>query len=95
MPPKVDERHLHALLGSAGKTIASQPGAKKVVARLKEAHSPQDLAVVLQSVDLGLDSSARDIIWQAAVDKERWRETHAALVRSAELHIIERFSASS
>jgi len=95
MPAKVDARYLHALLGSAGKSIASQPGAKNVVARMKLAASPEDFAYVLQNVDLGLDRSARDIIWEAAANKTKWREAHATLVRSAELHIIERFSASS
>ena len=95
MKGKVDERHLNALLGTAGKSIASAPGAKGVVARMKLAESPQDLAVVLQSVDLGVDEPARRTIWEAATDKDRWRETHAMLVSSAERHIVERFHASS
>lgn len=92
---KVDERYLRALLGSVGKTIASQPGAKGVVDRMRLARSPADLAVVLQGVDLGLDAAGREAIWEAATDDERWREAHALLVRSAEQHIVERFSASS
>lgn len=95
METQVDERHLHALLGSAGKSIASLPGAKRVVARLKLAESPQDLVYLLQSVDLGVDEPARRTIWQAAADDERWRETHATLVRSAEQHLIDKFSPSS
>lgn len=95
MPPKVDARYLNALLGSAGKSIASQPGAKRVVARMKLAASPEDFTYVLQGVDFGLDASARDAIWQAAADKDHWREAHATLLRSAEHHLIERFSASS
>lgn len=92
---KVDDRHLAALLGSAGKSIAGLPGAKRVVARLKLADSPQDLAYLLQSVDLGVDEPARRTIWEAAADESRWRETHATLLRSAEQHLIDRFSPSS
>jgi len=92
---KVDDRHLRALLGSAGKSIAQQAGAKGVVARLKLAHSPQDFATVLQDVDLGLDEPARQTIWAAAVDHDRWEETHATLLRSAEQHLVDKFSASS
>lgn len=93
--PPVDARYLHALLGSAGKNIAAAPGAKDVVARMKHAKSREDLAYVLQSVDLGLDEPARHVIWDAALDREKWRETHAVLVRSAEQHLIDRFSPSS
>jgi hypothetical protein len=92
---KVDERYLNALLGSAGKSIASAPGAKTVVARMKLVRSPEDFAYLLQSVDLGLDMDARKAIWEAAADKERWRETHALLVRSAEQQLTDRFHASS
>lgn len=92
---KVDERHLRALLGSAGKSIASQPGAKGVVDRMRLARSSADLAHVLQGIDLGLENAAREVIWEAATDDTRWRETQALLVRSAEQHIVERFSASS
>lgn len=92
---KVDEKHLRALLGTAGKSIAHLPGAKTVVARMKAARSPEDLAYVLQSVDLGVEEPARRVIWEAATDREHWRETHAVLLRSAELHLIDRFSSSS
>lgn len=92
---KVDDRHLHALLGTAGKSIAALPGAKRVVARMKLAESPADFAYLLQSVDLGVDEPARRTIWEAASDEQRWKETHATLLRSAELHLIERFSPSS
>lgn len=92
---KVDDRHLHALLGSAGKSIAALPGAKRVLARMKLADSPADFVYVLQSVDLGVDERARRTIWEAAADESRWREAHAALVRSAEQQLIERFSPSS
>lgn len=91
----VDERYLNALLGTAGKTIAGLPGAKRVVARMKLADSPEDLAYLLQSVDLGVDEPARRAIWQAATDHARWREVHATLVRSAEQSLIDRFSPSS
>lgn len=92
---KIDDRHLHALLGTAGKSIAQLPGAKRVVARIKLARSPRDLAHLLQSVDLGVDEPARKTIWEAASDADRWLEVHATLLRSAELHLVERFHASS
>lgn len=92
---KVDDRHLKALLGSAGKSIAQLPRAKDVVAKIKLARSPQDFAYLLQNVDLGMDEPARQTIWAAACDKDRWEETHATLLRSAEMHLVERFHASS
>lgn len=95
MKDKVDDRHLQGLLGSAGKSIANLPGAKRVVARLKLAESPQDFAYLLQSVDLGVDEAARRTIWEAACDESRWRETHAVLMRSAEQQLTDRFSSSS
>lgn len=95
MQSKVDDRHLAGLLGSAGKSIAALPGAKRVVARLKLAESPEDLTYLLQSVDLGVDEGARRTIWEAAADAARWRDTHALLLRSAEQHLIDRFSPSS
>lgn len=95
MKGKVDDRHLNALLGTAGKSIAGLPGAKRVVARMKLADSPADFAYVLQSVDLGLDEPARRTIWEAATDEARWREAHALLVSSAERHLVEKFHASS
>lgn len=91
----VDERYLHALLGTAGKSIAALPGGRRVVARLKMAESPQDVAYVLQSVDLGVDEAARRAIWEAATDEARWRATHAALLRSAEQQLTDRFSPSA
>jgi hypothetical protein len=95
MPRSIDERHLKALLGSAGKSIAGQPGAKGLVARIRLAASPQDLTYVLQNMDLGLEEPARRAIFEAAADKERWRETHALLLSSAERQLVERFHASS
>ena len=92
---KVDDRHLNALLGTAGKAIAKLPGAKRVVARMRLAETPRDFAYLLQSVDLGVDERARRTIWEAASDEERWREVHAALVRSAEQQLVDRFSSSS
>ena len=91
----VDERYVNALLGSAGKTIAGLPGARRVVARMKLADSPEDFAYVLQSVDLGVDEMARRAIWEAATDAQRWREAHALLVRAAEQSLVDRFSPSS
>lgn len=95
MSEQVDPKHLPALLGSAGKTIAALPGAQRLVARMREASSPEDLRDFLQSVDLGLDEPARHVVQQAASDRETWREAHAALVRSAEQHLHERFSPSA
>lgn len=95
MDTKVDAKHLPALLGSAGKAIASQPGASRVVARIRLATSAKDLAYALQNVDLGVEEPARKIIWEAAMDEDRWRETHALLLRSAEQHLIDKFSSSS
>lgn len=95
MMDKVDDRHLHALLGTAGKSIAALPGAKRLVARMKLAESPQDFAYLLQSMDLGVDEPARRTIWEAAADEARWKETHATLLRSAEQHLTDRFSPSA
>lgn len=95
MAGRVDERYVNALLGSAGKTIAGLPGARRVVARMKLADSPEDFAYVLQNVDLGVDEMARRAIWEVATDREKWREAHAVLLRSAEQSLIDRFSPSS
>lgn len=92
---QVDERHLHALLGSAGKSIAAAPGARRIVARMKLAESSKDLVYLLQNMDLGLDEPARRTIWEAAADEARWKETHATLLRSAEQHLTDRFSPSA
>jgi hypothetical protein len=95
MADKVDKKYLGALLGSAGKSIADQAGAKAVVARMKLAASAQDLTYLLQNMDLGLDEPAMRVIWEAAADPAKWKETHALLVSSAERHLIEKFHASS
>ncbi|HEX2021823.1 MAG TPA: hypothetical protein VHH36_03870 [Candidatus Thermoplasmatota archaeon] len=95
MREPTDDRHLVALLGTAGKAIASLPGARRVVARLKDAGSPSDFAALLQSVDLGVDEPARATIVNAARDGARWREVHATLVRSAEQQLTDRFSPSA
>lgn len=95
MTDKVDERHVGALLGTAGKTIASLPGAKNLVARLREAETPESLARLLQGLDLGVDEPARATIQQAVRDEGRWREAHALLVRSAEQQLIDRFSSGA
>ena len=91
----MDPNHLQALLGSAGKHIASLPGAKRVVARMRVADSPQDLSFLLQSVDLGLEEPARQAIVTAARDEDRWRDVHALLLRSAEQQLVDRFSPSA
>lgn len=95
MSDKVDERHVGALLGSAGKAIASLPGAKNLVARLREARDPQSLARMLQGLDLGVDEPARHAIQRAVLDEDRWQEAHATLVRSAEQQLTDRFSPSA
>ena len=95
MTEKVDERHVGALLGSAGKAIASLPGAKNLVAKLREAESPESLSRMLQGLDLGVDEPARATIQDAVRDEERWKEAHALLVRSAEQQLIERFSSGA
>lgn len=95
MLEKVDDRHLHALLGIAGKRIGSLPGAKRVVARMRLVDTPRDFAYLLQSVDLGIDERARRTIWEAATDEARWREVHATIVRSAEQQLTDRFSPSA
>ena len=90
-----DPSTLPGLLGSAGKSLASLPGARRVVERLKHADSPQALAGLLQSIDLGLDEPARSVIADAAMDPARWRDVHALLVRSAEATLHDRFSSSA
>lgn len=95
MNDKVDERHVGALLGSAGKAIGGMPGAKNLVARLREAESPETLARMLQGLDLGVDEPARAAIQDAVRDEDRWREAHALLVRSAEQQLIDRFSSGA
>lgn len=95
MSEKVDERHVGALLGSAGKAIAHMPGAQNLVARLRDAEDPERLARLLQGLDLGVDEPARAVIQQAVLDRNTWREAHAVLVRSAEQQLIERFSSGA
>lgn len=90
-----DERHLQALVSTAGKHIAELPGARRVVARMRNADSPEDLSFLLRSVDLGLADPARQAVVDAAADEGRWREVHASLVRSAEAQLTEKFSPSS
>lgn len=92
---KVDEKHLQALLATTGKHIAQLPGARRVVARMRVADSPQDLSFLLQSVDMGIEEPARRMVLEAARDEAQWEQVHAMLVRSAELHLTERFSPSS
>lgn len=86
---------LQALLGTAGKNIAHLPGARRLVARLRVADSPQDLGAILRDLDIGLDTDARERVIGAATDGENWREAHATLLRSAEQQLTDRFSASS
>lgn len=95
MPDKVDPKHVPALLASAGKTIAALPGAHTLVTRVREVRSPEALRDLLQSIDLGMDEPARQAVQEVAGDEEQWRDAHATLLRSAEQHLIERFSSSS
>lgn len=92
---EVDARHLAGLLGSAGKNIAGLPHAKRVIAQLREAKDPRHLCSFLQSVDIGLEEPARQVICDAASDEAQWKEVHSTLVRSAEMQLVERFSPSS
>lgn len=95
MNDTVDERHVTGLLGSAGKAIASMPGAKNLVARLRDADDPERLARLLQGLDLGVDEPARAVIQEAIRDRARFPEAHALLVRSAEQQLIDRFSSGA
>lgn len=91
----VDAKHLQALLAATGKHIAELPGARRVIARMRVADSPEDLSFLLQSVDMGIEEPARRMVLEAARDEAQWEEVHATLVRSAEQHLTDRFSPSS
>lgn len=89
----VDEKHLPALLGSAGKSIAAMPEGPRVVAQLRKASTREDFLFLLRSADLGLADPARRVVTDAAGRK--WEDVKAALVRSAELQLHERFNANA
>lgn len=93
MATVIDGKHLQGLLGTAGKAIAAMPEAKRVVETLRKAHSREDLLFVLRSADLSLADPARKVITDAA--REDWEGLRAALLRSAEQQLIERYHASS
>lgn len=92
MPPAVDPRHLMGLLGTAGKSLARAPQARDVIARVRDAGSPGELARVLSPLDLGLEPPARAVVVDALARRtDDWASMHAALVRSAEQALEERF----
>lgn len=95
MTEKVDERHLTGILGTVGKSIAAMPEARRVVARMRDADSPEDLLFVLRSADMGVDEPARRLVCDAATDERQWEEVKSALVRSAELQLTERYSSNA
>ena len=95
MTEKVDERHLTGILGSVGKSIAAMPEGRRVVAQMRDAHSPEDLLFVLRSADLGVDEPARQLVCEAATDDAQWEDVKSALVRSAELQLTERYSSNA
>lgn len=89
----VDERHLPALLGTAGKSIAAMPEGARVVDQLRKARSRDELLFLLRGADLGLADPARAVITEAAA--QDWKDVRATLVRSAELQLHERYSANA
>jgi hypothetical protein len=91
----VDPRHIMGLLGTAGKSLARAPGAHEVVARVREARSPAELARVLAPFDLGLDGPARRVVERELARPARWEAMRAALGRSAELALAERFQSGA
>lgn len=91
----VADRHVQALIATAGKHIGALPGAKRLVARMRVADSPEDLSFLLQSLDLGLERAAKDRIVDAARSDATWREVHATLVRSAEQELTDQFNPSA
>lgn len=93
MGVEVDERHLTGLLGTAGKSIAAMPEARRVVDQLRDAHSRDDLMFILRSADLGVDEPAREMIRDAAA--KHWEDVRATLLKSAELQLHERFNANA
>ena len=93
MAERVSERHLTGLLGTAGKAIAAMPEGRRVVQQLKRAHSKEDLLFLLRSADLSLADPAREVVTNAA--RENWTDVRAALVRSAELQLHERYSSNA
>lgn len=91
------ERHLPGLLGAAGKSIALAPNAKERIDALRRVGDRDAFLRFLEreEVDLGLDARATGTILNAARDESRWRDAHAALLRSAEQQLVDRFSSSA
>lgn len=95
MSDAVDVKHLPALLGSAGKSIAGMPEGRKVIEQLRRARTKEDVLFVLRSVDLGFADPAREMVTRAAQDDAQWRDVKALLLRSAEHQLHERYSANA
>jgi hypothetical protein len=93
MAVHVSDRHLTGLLGTAGKAIATMPEGKRVVQQLKQARSRDELLFLLRSVDLSLADPARDVVTRAATTD--WEDVRAAILRSAQLQLHERFDSSA
>ncbi|GEM_PF-3906951 len=91
MAPRVDARYLPGLLATAGRAISRHPAASGVVARVRTARTPEDLARILSPLDLSLAPPARQLVEDALAGGPRWKAAHAALVRSAEQSLAERF----
>jgi hypothetical protein len=91
------DKHLPGLLGAAGKAIALSPQAKARVAELRHVEDREAFLRYLarEEVDLGVDQPAVEAIREAAGDEARWKDTHAALLRSAEQQLTERFHSSA
>lgn len=89
--------HLPALIDVAGKSLASVPAAKEAVAELRRADDHARFVQFLEEREaaLGVDKPAAEAIVGAARDEERWRETYARMLDSAERHLTERFHSSA
>jgi hypothetical protein len=93
MASDVELRHLPGLLGTAGKSLAAMPDGKRIVERLREADSREDLLFILRSADLGLAEPAREVIHEEAW--RRWQDVKATLLQSAELQLHERYDSNA
>lgn len=82
------------LLGSVGKSIASQAKSDNARERLKRVDSPETFRSVLEELDLGVAPEAtRQFI--DAVTKEDWHDYHRRLLRSVDIAFHERYAPSS
>jgi hypothetical protein len=91
--PEVEPRHLQGLLGTAGKSLAAMPDGKRIVERLRDADSRDDLLFILRSADLGVDPPAREVIQDEA--RRSWQGVKATLLQSAELQLHERYDSNA